>query len=113
MVVYGSSALLKGLISPTFPGNWHKKWYERTGHFQPPFPAFSRLLHLPHMQLVTKAGVLPAASITVFPNSIKFMKMDALLDADWQDEFTREEMLEQQSRLLTEECHLLKKELSR
>jgi len=39
--------------------------------------------------------------------------MDASLDAEWQDEFTREEMLEQQSRLLIEECHMLQKELSR
>lgn len=33
--------------------------------------------------------------------------------AEWPDEFTREEMLEQQSRLLIEECHMLQKELSR
>ncbi|UZS69260.1 hypothetical protein [Pseudomonas syringae] len=39
--------------------------------------------------------------------------MDALPEADWPDEFTREEMLEQQSHLLIEECHLLQKELSR
>jgi hypothetical protein len=65
------------------------------------------------MHLVAQAGVFPAGSITVCPNSIRFMKMDGLLDAGWQDEFTWEEMLEQQSRLLTEECHMLQKELSR
>ncbi|MFK3971217.1 hypothetical protein ACI2KS_10870 [Pseudomonas sp. NPDC087358] len=39
--------------------------------------------------------------------------MDASPDADWQDDFTREQMLEQQSHLLTMECHMLQKELSR
>lgn len=39
--------------------------------------------------------------------------MDVLPDTEWPDEFTREEMLEQQSHLLIEECHLLQKELSR
>ena len=39
--------------------------------------------------------------------------MDVLPEAEWPDEFTREEMLEQQSHLLIEECHLLQKELSR
>lgn len=34
-------------------------------------------------------------------------------EAEWPDEFTREEMLEQQSHLLTEECQMVKKELSR
>lgn len=38
--------------------------------------------------------------------------MDVLQEAEWPDEFTREEMLEQQSHLLVEECHLLQKELS-
>jgi chromosome segregation ATPase len=37
----------------------------------------------------------------------------ALTEAEWPDEFTREEMLEQQSHLLIEECHMLQKELSR
>ncbi|TDV60108.1 hypothetical protein [Pseudomonas sp. LP_7_YM] len=32
---------------------------------------------------------------------------------EWPDEFTREEMLEQQSRLLIQECHMLQKDLSR
>ncbi|WP_346829450.1 hypothetical protein ABDX87_20065 [Pseudomonas abietaniphila] len=38
------------------------------------------------------------------------------IDADkdcWTDEFTREEMLEQQSRLLIEECRTLQVDLSR
>lgn len=39
--------------------------------------------------------------------------MDALTEAEWPDEFTREEMLEHQSHLLIEECHMLQKELSR
>lgn len=39
--------------------------------------------------------------------------MDALTEAEWPDEFTREEMLEQQSHLLIQECHMLQKELSR
>lgn len=39
--------------------------------------------------------------------------MDDNPDAEWPDPFTREEMLEQQSRLLIEECHMLQKELSR
>lgn len=39
--------------------------------------------------------------------------MDALPEAEWPDEFTREEMLEHQSHLLIEECHMLQKELSR
>ncbi|WP_431746547.1 hypothetical protein [Pseudomonas sp.] len=39
--------------------------------------------------------------------------MVASTEAEWPDEFTREEMLEQQSRLLTQECHMLQKELSR
>ncbi|MGA3679548.1 hypothetical protein [Pseudomonas graminis] len=39
--------------------------------------------------------------------------MDAEVEAEWPDGFTREEMLEQQSRLLVEECHMLQKELSR
>lgn len=39
--------------------------------------------------------------------------MDAAPNTEWPDEFTREEMLEQQSRLLIEECHMLQKELSR
>lgn len=39
--------------------------------------------------------------------------MDAEVETEWPDGFTREEMLEQQSRLLVEECHMLQKELSR
>ena len=39
--------------------------------------------------------------------------MDTNQEAEWPDEFTREEMLEQQSLLLIEECHMLQKELSR
>lgn len=39
--------------------------------------------------------------------------MDATHEAEWPDEFTREEMLEQQSRLLIEECRLLQDEVSR
>lgn len=39
--------------------------------------------------------------------------MEASQEAEWPDEFTREEMLEQQSRLLIEECHLLQREVSR
>jgi phage shock protein A len=39
--------------------------------------------------------------------------MDATQEAGWPDMFSREEMLEHQSRLLIEECHLLQKELSR
>ncbi|WP_296254913.1 MULTISPECIES: hypothetical protein [unclassified Pseudomonas] len=39
--------------------------------------------------------------------------MKPIQEAEWPNEFTREEMLEQQSRLLIEECHMLQKELSR
>lgn len=39
--------------------------------------------------------------------------MDAEVETEWPCDFTREEMLEQQSRLLIEECHMLQKELSR
>ena len=39
--------------------------------------------------------------------------MDTNQEADWPDEFTREEMLEQQSRLLIEECRMLQTDLSR
>jgi chromosome segregation ATPase len=39
--------------------------------------------------------------------------MNAETETEWPDGFTREEMLEQQSRLLVEECHMLRKELSR
>lgn len=39
--------------------------------------------------------------------------MDVAQEAEWPGEFTREEILEQQSRLLIEERHLLEKELSR
>lgn len=39
--------------------------------------------------------------------------MDFTQEAEWPDEFTREEMLEHQSRLLAEECRMLQKELSR
>jgi chromosome segregation ATPase len=39
--------------------------------------------------------------------------MDAEVETEWPDGFTREEMLEQQSRLLVEECHMLQKKLSR
>lgn len=40
------------------------------------------------------------------------MDIDAEKDC-WPDEFTREEMLEQQSRLLIEECRTLQADLSR
>ncbi|SDI54790.1 hypothetical protein [Pseudomonas abietaniphila] len=39
--------------------------------------------------------------------------MEATPEAEWPDEFTREEMLEQQSRLLIEELRLLQDEVSR
>lgn len=39
--------------------------------------------------------------------------MKVTTEAEWPDEFTREEMIEQQSRLLIEECHLLQKEVRR
>ncbi|WP_062390435.1 hypothetical protein [Pseudomonas abietaniphila] len=39
--------------------------------------------------------------------------MEATHEAEWPDEFTREEMLEQQSRLLIEECRVLQDEVSR
>ena len=39
--------------------------------------------------------------------------MEATHEAEWPDEFTREEMLEQQSRLLIEELRLLQDEVSR
>lgn len=39
--------------------------------------------------------------------------MEVTPEAEWPDEFTREEMLEQQSRLLIEELRLLQDEVSR
>jgi len=39
--------------------------------------------------------------------------MEATHEAEWPDEFTHEEMLEQQSRLLIEECRVLQDEVSR
>lgn len=39
--------------------------------------------------------------------------MEATPEAEWPDEFTREEMLEQQSHLLIEECRALQEEVSR
>jgi regulator of replication initiation timing len=39
--------------------------------------------------------------------------MNPIPEADWPDEFTREEMLEQQSLLLIEECRALQEEVSR
>ncbi|MDD1967543.1 BREX-1 system adenine-specific DNA-methyltransferase PglX [Pseudomonas putida] len=39
--------------------------------------------------------------------------MDDIPEAEWPDEFTREEMLEQQSHLLIEECRALQEEVSR
>jgi len=39
--------------------------------------------------------------------------MEATPEAEWPDEFTREEMLEQQSNLLIEECRMLQDEVSR
>lgn len=39
--------------------------------------------------------------------------MEPTPEAEWPDEFTREEMIEQQSRLLVEECRMLQEELSR
>lgn len=39
--------------------------------------------------------------------------MHALPEAEWPDEFTREEMLEQHARLLEEECRMFQEELSR
>jgi len=56
---------------------------------------------------------MSAFSITVYANSIEHCQMESKPEAEWPDEFTREEMLEQQSRLLIEECHLLQLEVSR
>jgi regulator of replication initiation timing len=39
--------------------------------------------------------------------------METTPEAEWPDEFTREEMLEQQSRLLIEEIRMVQQELSR
>lgn len=39
--------------------------------------------------------------------------MNTAPEADWPDEFTREEMLEQHARLLEEECRMFQEELSR
>ena len=63
--------------------------------------------------LVTSAGIFRSRPITVYPNSIRVLPMNAETETEWPDGFTREEMLEQQSRLLVEECHMLRKELSR
>lgn len=63
--------------------------------------------------LVTSAGIRELRPSTVYKNSIEISQMDAEVETEWHDGFTREEMLEQQSRLLVEECHMLQKELSR
>jgi hypothetical protein len=63
--------------------------------------------------LVTSAGIREPRPSTVYANSIRVLPMDAEVETEWPDGFTREEMLEQQSRLLVEECHMLQKELSR
>jgi hypothetical protein len=62
---------------------------------------------------VTRAGVYAKPRILYVQTVFALSKMDATPEAEWPDLFTREEMLEHQSRLLIEECHLLQKELSR
>jgi regulator of replication initiation timing len=71
---------------------------------------FERLVGL---LLVTLAGFLGPRTSTVYANSIRVLSMDAEVETEWSCDFTREEMLEQQARLLAEECHMLQKELSR
>jgi regulator of replication initiation timing len=74
---------------------------------------YQRGLDLAGLLLVTSAGFLGLRTSTVYKNSIRVLPMDAEVETEWPCDFTREEMLEQQSRLLAEECHMLQKELSR